>query len=126
MKTMKKITNIAIVLIALLSISGCSKMDDNYDEYLKIERVYAPKVSNLKAAVGLKTATLTWDNPEGDIAKQILIDYQDDSLKFESMVDSVVLENLDIKGYDVSVYTIDAFNNYSIPVKIQIFPNGEN
>lgn len=123
---MKKITNILIVFIALLSISGCSKMDDNYDEYLKKEKVYAPKISNLEAVVGLKTATLTWDNPEGDIAKMILVDYQDDTLKFETMVDSVVLEDLEIKGYDVSVYTIDAFNNHSIPVTIQIFPNGEN
>ncbi|WP_167611543.1 DUF4998 domain-containing protein [Maribellus sediminis] len=123
---MKKITKILIAVVAILSISGCSQMDDNYVDYLNMEKVYAPKIGNLKAVVGLKTATLTWDNPEGDIAKKILIDYQDDSLKFESMVDTAVLENLEIKGYHVSVYTIDAFNNYSIPVSIQIFPNGEN
>nr|WP_320154018.1 DUF4998 domain-containing protein [uncultured Draconibacterium sp.] len=123
---MKKTIKILIALVFILNISGCSEMDDNYVDYLKIEKVYAPKISNLKALVGLKTATLTWDNPEGDIARKILIDYQDDSLKFESMVDTAVLENLEIKGYHVSVYTIDAFNNYSIPVSIQIFPNGEN
>mgnify|MGYP000737151315 CR=1 FL=1 len=123
---MKKTIKILIALVAILNISGCSKMDDNYIDYLKMEKVYAPKISNLTAVVGLKTATLTWDNPEGDIAKKILIDYQDDSLKFDSMVDTAVLGNLEIKGYDVSVYTIDAFNNYSIPVTIQIFPNGEN
>jgi hypothetical protein len=123
---MRKSIKILIALAAILSISGCSKMDDNYIDYLKMEKVYAPKISNLTAVVGLKTAMLTWDNPEGDIAKKILIDYQDDSLRFETMVDTAVLENLEIKGYDVSVYTIDAFNNYSIPVTIQIFPNGEN
>ena len=123
---MRKSIKILIALAAILTISGCSKMDDNYIDYLKMEKVYAPKISNLTAVVGLKTATLTWDNPEGDIARKILIDYQDDSLRFETMVDTAVLENLEIKGYDVSVYTIDAFNNYSIPVTIQIFPNGEN
>ena len=123
---MRKSIKILIALAAILNISGCSKMDDNYIDYLKMEKVYAPKISNLTAVVGLKTAMLTWDNPEGDIAKKILIDYQDDSLRFETMVDTAVLENLEIKGYDVSVYTIDAFNNYSIPVTIQIFPNGEN
>ncbi len=123
---MRKLANILIALLAIAAISGCSKMDDNYDEYLKMNKVYAPKINNLKAVVGLKTATLTWDNPEGDIAKKILIDYQDDSLKFDNMVNTAVLDSLEIKGYDVSVYTIDAFNNYSIPVTIQIFPNGEN
>jgi hypothetical protein len=100
-------------------------MDDNYKKYLDIQRVYSPKISNLSAVVGLRTATLKWNNPEGNIAKKILIDYQDDSLKFNTMVDSAFLDNLEIKGYTISVYTLDTFNNYSVPVSIQIFPNGE-
>lgn len=118
-----KIIGLAILISFFFS---CEKMDDNYKEYLDRQKVYSPKINNLSADVGLKTATLYWENPEGEIAKKIFIDYKDDSLKYEQLVDSAVLDNLEIKGYDVSVYTIDAFNNYSVPVTIQIFPNGEN
>jgi hypothetical protein len=120
-----KIINILLVFGLFLSLFSCTGMDDNYKQYLEKERVYSPKVSKLTAVVGLKTATLKWENPDSDIAKKILIDYQDDSILFESMVDSAVIDQLEIKGYNVSVYTIDAFNNYSIPTTIQIFPNGE-
>lgn len=117
-----KMTYVFILLFTLLS---CDKMDDNYKQYLDDEQIYSPKISNLKATVGLKVAMLHWDNPKSDIAKKIVVDFEDGHLEFETMVDSALLENLDIKGYTVSVYTIDAFNNYSIPTSIQIFPNGE-
>ncbi|HKL32299.1 MAG TPA: DUF4998 domain-containing protein [Tangfeifania sp.] len=122
---MKKIKTL-IILTLFIAINSCDKMDDNYKEYLELQRTYSPKVTNLSAQAGLKTATLTWDNPQGDIAQKIMVDYQDDSLTFETMVDSVTITDLEIKGYNISVYTIDAFNNYSVPATIQIFPNGEN
>ena len=121
---MKKIKTIAY-LILLVSIAACSKMDDNYKQYLEMDRIYSPKISNLEAIVGLKKATLLWENPPGNIATKILVDYQDDSLLFETMVDSVFLDSLDIKGYTISIFTIDEFDNYSVPTSIQIFPNGE-
>lgn len=113
------------VFILLFTLLSCDKMDDNYKQYLDDEQIYSPKISNLKATVGLKVAMLHWDNPKSDIAKKIVVDFEDGRLEFETMVDSALLEDLDIKGYTVSVYTIDAFNNYSIPTSIQIFPNGE-
>lgn len=121
---MKKINIIGIIVIYIALLS-CDKMDDNYKKYIEKEKVYSPKVTNLTAVVGLKTATLNWENPKGDIAKKILITYNSDSLKTENMVNTAVLSNLEIKGYKISVFTIDAFNNYSIPTSIQIFPNGE-
>ena len=118
--------SIILIIIGLVALlTSCDSMEDNYKQYLDKERVYSPKISNLTAKVGLKTATLKWDNPNSDIARKILIDYTDSSILFETMVDSVVINDLEIKGYDISVYTIDAFNNYSIPTTIQIFPNGE-
>ncbi len=122
---MKKIKTL-IILTFFIALYSCDKMDDNYKHYLELQRTYSPKVTNLSAQVGLKTATLTWDNPQGNIAQKIMVDYQDDSLTFETMVDSVTINDLEIKGYTISVYTIDAFNNYSVPATIQIFPNGEN
>lgn len=126
MKKLKPVKLKSLLLIgALLVISACDKMEDNYQKYLDMNLVYSPRVSNLTAEVGLKQAVLRWENPPGEIAKRILVDFQDDSLRFETMVDSAILENLEIKGYRVSVYTIDEFDNYSVPARIQIFPNGE-
>lgn len=113
------------ILILLSTLLSCDKMEDNYKEYLERNQIYSPRVTNLTADVGLKQALIMWDNPQGNIAKKTLIDYQDSSLMFDTMVDSVFLDSLEIKGYTVSVYTIDEFNNYSVPTQIQIFPNGE-
>ena len=115
-----------ISLMAIFLSSACDKMEDNYSNYLEKERVYSPKVTHLRANAGLREATLHWDNPVGDIAKTIFISYGDDSLLFETMVDSAVLTSLEIKGYTVSVFTLDAFNNRSVPETLSIFPNGEN
>jgi len=118
--------NLLTVSLFIIALSGCDKMDDNYEKYLEVEKVYSPKVMNLTAEEGLMEATLFWDNPAGNIAKQILIDYGDSLITTEEMVDSVKLSGLEIKGYDVSVFTIDGFGNLSVPATIQIFPNGAN
>lgn len=114
-----------IILLALL-LAGCEQMEDNYKQYLENVPFYPPKVLNLTADEGLKEVKLYWDNPKGEIAKKILIDYQDDSLLFETMVDSAHLEDLEIKGYTIFVYTLDSFNNRSVPETLTVFPNGEN
>lgn len=121
MKKLQFIISIVVIFIAF----SCEKMDDNYKKYLEENKIYSPKVTNLTADVGLRTATLHWTNPEGDLAKKIFVDYSEDNITIEQMVDSLVLENLEIKTYNISVFTIDAFGNYSVPATIQIFPNGE-
>ena len=119
--------NIKILLSIFIffGLAACDKMEDNYKQYLEMNRVYSPRITNLSADVGLRKATLKWDNPPGDLAQKILVDYQDDSILIETMVDSVFLDSLEIKGYDISVYTFDKYNNKSVPTSIQIFPNGE-
>jgi len=107
-------------------VSSCDQMDDNYEQYLAEEKIYPPKVTNLVAYEGLREVSLTWDNPAGDLAKKILVDYGDDSLLIGEMVDSVYIDSLEIKGYDVSVYTLDEYDNRSVPASTTIFPNGEN
>ncbi len=121
---MKNSKIIAFILI-LVGFVACDKMEDNYQQYLDLNRVYSPKITDLSATVGLKQATLRWTIPPGDLAKKIIVDYQDDILEFEQMVDSVFLDSLEIKGYIISVFTKDKFNNLSVPTSIQIFPNGE-
>lgn len=113
-------------ILVLISFNACEKMEDNYAKYLEEEHIYPPKVTNLVAYEGLREVSLAWDNPSGNIAKKIFIDYGDDSLLYETMVDSVHIDSLQIKGYTVSVYTLDAYDNRSVPELITIFPNGEN
>lgn len=124
MRGMIRILILGPLLLVLLS--SCDKMEDNYEQYLEKEKIYPPKVMNLVAYEGLREVSLTWDNPSGDLAKKILIDYGDDSLLIETMVDSIHIGDLEIKGYDVSVYTLDEYKNRSVPETTTIFPNGEN
>ncbi|MCF8370058.1 MAG: DUF4998 domain-containing protein [Bacteroidales bacterium] len=118
---------IYVLLIALTTFQflSCAKMDDNYSDYLDINKVYSPKVTNLTKIPGLKQVRLKWDNPTGDIAKKIFIDYMDSTVTIDSMITSYHLTGLEIKGYDISVYTMDAFDNLSVPETVSVFPNGE-
>ncbi len=110
-----------IFLGLIFIISSCENMEDTYKDYM-IERVYSPKVKNLKAINGFKEVTLKWDNPQGEIAKKIEIRYEDQKLIYDELINEVVIKNLLLKGYNMSVYTIDAQGNYSIPVVVYVFP----
>jgi hypothetical protein len=114
----------AVVIMNGIILSSCETMEDTYKEYV-ITRVYSPKVLNLTAVVGYKTVTLNWDNPKGDIAKKIHITYGDVTVTLEEMVETVTIDELEIIGYDFSVYTVDAQGNLSVPASIYVFPNGE-
>jgi len=121
MKIFLKITTIALALL----LTNCDKMEDNYTDYLNNVQTYSPRVTNLKALSGLRVATLTWKNPEGNIAIKNCIRFEDSTIILDPMVETYTLTNLEIKGYDISVYTIDKFENYSVPAITSIFPNGE-
>ena len=120
-----KIYSSVFILSLFIMLFACDKMDDNFSEYLEMQKTYSPKIKDLTAEAGLKEVILKWENPESDIAKYILIDYQDDSLLFDQMIDSVFIDSLDIKFYTITVYTLDEFENRSIPTSVTIFPNGE-
>ncbi|MEI6555646.1 MAG: DUF4998 domain-containing protein [Paludibacter sp.] len=121
---MKILKIISLLLVSLL-FANCDSMEDNYKDYLKNVQVYSPKVTNLTVINGLKEATLTWKNPQSNIAVKNAILLQDSTIVLDSLVETYKLTNLEIKGYQISVYTIDKFNNYSVPASISIFPNGE-
>ena len=121
---MKTIKIISILLIATL-FSNCGGMDDNYKDYLTNVPVYSPRVTNLSVVSSLKQATLTWKNPQGKIAVRNVLKLQDSIIVMEGLAETYTLTNLEIKGYQVSVYTQDKFDNYSVPATVYIFPNGE-
>lgn len=114
------------IILMILLIDSCSKMDDNYAHYLNDATIYSPKVTNVQVKALLKEIILTWDNPAGDIAKKIQVSYQDSTIVSQNMIDSLHLKNLEIKGYTISIYTLDAFGNLSVPETVTAFPNGED
>ena len=121
---MKKIVKMTAILLTLL-MSGCDKMEDNYKDYQNNVKTYSPRVTNLTADEGLREATISWTNPDGNIAKKNAICFEDTTIILEPMVETYKLTDLEIKGYDILVYTIDQFDNYSVPATVSIFPNGE-
>ncbi len=120
-----KILRIISFLSFALLLANCDNMDNNYKGYLDNIQVYSPRVTNLTAVNGLKEATLTWKNPQGSIAVKNAIRLQDSTIVLDALVETYKLTNLKIIGYQVSVFTIDKFNNYSVPTSLSIFPNGE-
>lgn len=120
-----KILKIIGFLFIALCLTNCDRMEDNYKGYLTDVKVYSPRVSNLTVVSGLKEVTLSWNNPQGKIAVKNVVKLQDSIIVLDSLVETYKLVNLEIKGYQVSVYTLDKFGNYSVPVSTSIFPNGE-
>lgn len=114
-----------LIILAVLSITACETIEDTYSKYLDDEIVYSPKVRNIRSYSALREVSLAWDNPPSNIAKKIVIDYQDDTLTTETLVDTITITGLEIKGYTISVYTMDAFGNLSVPESVVVFPNGE-
>jgi len=121
MKTFKIIS----LLIIGIFLTNCEEMDTNYRDYLTNVKVSSPRVTDLSVVSGLKEATLSWKNPQGKIAVKNVIKLQDSTIVLSGLVEIYKLTNLEIKGYQISVYTLDKFNNYSVPAAISIFPNGE-
>lgn len=120
---MKKIIYMAVALLCMLA--SCESMEDNYKEYLENTKQYSPAIRNLKKVESLRTIELMWENPPGDLAEKIQIitgDEGRDPIVIDEMVEYYKLEELEIRGYDISVYTIDKYGNYSIPVSISAFP----
>lgn len=121
---MKALKILSFLVLGLL-LCNCDGMDENYQDYLANVKVYSPRVSNLTVVSGLKEVTLSWKNPQGKIAVKNVVKLQDSIIVLDSLVETYKLVNLEIKGYQVSVYTLDKFGNYSVPVSTSIFPNGE-
>ncbi len=121
---MKRYPTIILVLLAIL-FAQCENMDDNYSDYLNNVKQYSPRVTNLTVQSGLKEATLSWKNPQGNIAVKNAILLQDSMIVLDGLTEIYKLKNLEIKGYAVSVFTVDKFGNYSVPAQTTLFPNGE-
>lgn len=123
MKIFKSLITAGIVL-ALLCHLGCDSMEDNFKQYLK-EYNYSGKIDSLRVYPGFERVVLAWDNPKDQKSKSIRIVYGSDStvVNYDTLVDSVSIDGLSGgTGYDFTVYTLDAYNNLSVPTSITAFP----
>lgn len=118
--------NILTYLIAIVTITlvSCDAMDDNYKEYLT-DKAYSPKIADLYAVKDSAEVTLHWTNPMGNVAEKIYITYDQEELIIPEMVDSIFIDGLDVIGYTFNVYTLDKFENKSVPVEVFVFPDGK-
>ena len=111
-----------------LAFIACDSMDSNYIDYLHNIKVYSPAVINLKHIDSYRTVELMWENPKGDVAQKITITWnvgeKDTAVIIPEMVDYYKIENMEIRGYDIAVFTIDRYDNLSVPARVNAFPSG--
>lgn len=119
-----KLFIISSIATILLFGSSCDSMTDNFKQYME-EYNYSGKIDSLRVYPGLNRVILAWDNPKDQKSKSIKIVYGPDSLvkTYDTLVDSVSIDGLDAgTGYEFTVYTVDAYNNLSVPTSITAFP----
>ncbi len=108
-------------LAAAVGFSSCDNMDALYIQYLQ-EQNYSGKISNLQGQSGTGRVILTWTNPEDQISKKIKIVYGDEMDRhekvFETLVNEASIDGLTSSAYEFTVYTMDAYDNLSVPVSI--------
>lgn len=113
----------------VLTATSCSEMDDNYEQYLENIPTYSPAVRNLKAvSPEVGTLTLSWDIVDDThlikgiqiVAKKTASDVK--TYDINEVVTSYTVTNLELQGYEFSVYTVDGFGNRSIPITATFTP----
>lgn len=106
-------------LVAAGGFTSCDNMDALYIQYLQ-EQNYSGKISNLQGQSGTGRVILTWTNPTDQISKKIKIVYGDDKQErvYDTLVDEASIDGLTASAYEFTVYTMDAYDNLSVPVSI--------
>jgi hypothetical protein len=122
---MKKLIFILIIAVAL---PACDSMDSNYVDYLHNKTVYSPAIMNLTHIDSYRTVELMWENPQSEVVQKIKIAWnigeKDTAVVVPELIDYYKIENMEVRGYDISVYTVDRYGNLSIPAVVSAFPSG--
>ena len=122
---MKKLILFAALLVGV--ISSCTKMEDNYQEYLDRQTTFSPAVSNVTAvSPELGTLTLSWDLPASERVKSVEIvrvisATEQDTTKL-GLETECTFTGLEPQQYTFHLFTRDAFKNLSIPVTVAFLP----
>ena len=118
------------LIASALMLAACDSMDSNYIDYLHNIKVYSPAITNLQHIDTYRMVALKWDNPQNDIIEHIKITWdigeKDTAVITPGIVDFYLMEDLEIRGYTISVYTIDKYGNLSVPSTVNAFPSGNN
>lgn len=121
---------IPILVFIVVLISSCSKMYDNIQQYAD-EQVYPAKYDTIIGYIGYERVEIELMKagriPAHDIslgkAKKTVIEYDDKKITIDSLVSWVNIKDLtQPKLYRFKIYTIDEFENKSVPQEIALIP----
>lgn len=121
---------IPILAVVVLFLSSCSKMYDNIKQYAD-EQVYPAKYDTIIGYVGFERVEIELMKagriPSGEInlgkAKKTVVEYDDKVITMDSLVSWVNITGLtQPKLYRFHIYTIDDYNNKSVPQEIALIP----
>lgn len=119
--------NIGLVVLMMLTVLGCKKMDDTYKEFIKDgEIVYISKPDSLKVFVGRERIQLQWLLISDPKVKSYKVYWNNraDSLQGQvtksSNVDTVrvIVNNLPEGTYNFEVLQFDNFGNSSVKTSV--------
>lgn len=121
-----------VILFAAIAflLSSCSKMYDNIQQYAD-EQVYPAKYDTIVGYVGFERVEIELMKagrvPASAIklgkAKKTIIQYDEQTVTIDSLVSWVNITGLtQPKLYRFSIYTIDEFDNKSVPQEIALIP----
>lgn len=121
---------IALLTIIAFTVVSCSKMYDNIQQYAD-EQVYPAKYDTVIGFVGYERVEIELMKagriPASQItlgkAKKTVIEYDDQVITIDSLVSWVNITGLtQPKLYRFHIYTIDEFENKSVPQEIALIP----
>jgi hypothetical protein len=115
LKTLKQMKTMNYIFILLIALMGCTKMEDNYKQYLE-ETIYPGKVSNVKAQIGIERIYLDWIPPTDPKSSRIMVKYTEvDSVVTDSIVSNIIISGLkESRGYEFAVSSLDEYGNKSV------------
>jgi hypothetical protein len=130
MKVIKRNSKYLFLIWALAMIYSCKGMYDNVQPYSN-EVVYPAKYDTIVSKVGFERVEIDLMKvgriPSSQISmgksKKTIIEYDSEKIVIDSLVSWVNVTNLkQSKLYRIRVYTIDEFDNKSVPQVIAVIP----
>ena len=131
MKILKRKNSLYLILIWVLAlIYSCKGMHDNIEPYAE-EVVYPAKYDTIVSKIGFERVEINLMKagriPSSKISmgksKKTIIEYDNQKIVIDSLVSWVNVTNLtQSKLYRIRVYTVDEFDNKSVPQIIAVIP----
>lgn len=124
---------IPILAFIVFAISSCSKMYDNIQQYAD-EQVYPAKYDTIIGYIGYERVEIELMKagriPSNEIkigkAKKTVVEYDGQKVTIDSLVSWVNITGLtQPKLYRFQIYTIDEYENKSVPQEIALIPYTE-